>query len=84
MTLHHLTYSKKFTSIPPLLAFKLLLLFSSKRCKRRGLGRSPGVGNSNPLQYCCQENSKDTGAWAGCSPWGHKESDMTGATEHAQ
>ena len=27
------------------------------------LGRSPGVGNSNPLQYCCLENSMDRGAW---------------------
>ena len=28
-----------------------------------GLGRSPGVGNGNPLQYSCLENSKDRGAW---------------------
>jgi len=28
-----------------------------------GLGRSPGVGNSNPLQYSCLENSMDRGAW---------------------
>ena len=26
-------------------------------------GRSPGVGNSNPLQYSCLENSMDRGAW---------------------
>ena len=25
-------------------------------------GRSPGVGNGNPLQYSCLENSKDGGA----------------------
>ena len=24
-----------------------------------GLGRSPGVGNGNPLQYSCLENAKD-------------------------
>ena len=38
-----------------------------------GLGRSPGEGNSYPLQYSDLENSMD------CmySPWGHKESDMT-------
>ena len=24
-----------------------------------GSGRSPGVGNGNPLQYSCLENSKD-------------------------
>ena len=27
-----------------------------------GLGRSPGVGNGNPLQYSCLENSMDRGA----------------------
>ena len=30
-----------------------------------GLGRSPGTGNGNPLQYSCLENFKDRGAlWA--------------------
>ena len=28
-----------------------------------GLGRSPGEGNGNPLQYSCPENSMDRGAW---------------------
>ena len=28
-----------------------------------GSGRSPGVGNDNPLQYSCLENSMDGGAW---------------------
>ena len=28
-----------------------------------GLGRSPGEGNGNPLQYSCQENPMDGGAW---------------------
>ena len=28
-----------------------------------GLGRSPGEGNSNPLQYSCLENPLDRGAW---------------------
>ena len=27
------------------------------------LGRYPGGGNSNPLQYSCLENSMDRGAW---------------------
>ena len=35
-----------------------------------GLGRSPGEGNGNPLQYSGLENSMDR-------PWGHRESDMT-------
>ena len=28
-----------------------------------GSGRSPGGGNGNPLQYSCQENLMDRGAW---------------------
>ena len=28
-----------------------------------GLGRSPGEGSSNPLQYSCLENPMDRGAW---------------------
>ena len=28
-----------------------------------GLGRSPGEGNGNPLQYPCLENLMDRGAW---------------------
>ena len=28
-----------------------------------GSGRSPGVGNGDPLQYSCLKNSMDRGAW---------------------
>ena len=28
-----------------------------------GLGRSPRGGNGKPLQYACQDNPKDRGAW---------------------
>ena len=28
-----------------------------------GSGRSPGVGNENPLQYSCLQSSMDRGAW---------------------
>ena len=28
-----------------------------------GLGRCPGEGNGNPLQYSCLENPMDRGAW---------------------
>jgi len=27
------------------------------------LGRSPGEGNGNPLQYSCLENPMERGAW---------------------
>ena len=30
-----------------------------------GLGRFPGEGNGNPLQYSCLENPMDRGAWGG-------------------
>ena len=44
------------------------------------LGRSPGEGNGNPLQYSCLENFMDWEApqsLVGCSPWGRKELDTT-------
>ena len=28
-----------------------------------GLGKSPGEGNGNPLQYSCLENFMDRGGW---------------------
>ena len=28
-----------------------------------GLGRSPGKGNGNPLQYSCLDNPMDRGTW---------------------
>ena len=45
-----------------------------------GLGRSPGVGNGNPLQCSCPENSMDRGAW-GTTAWesqrvGHNRAQM--------
>ena len=40
------------------------------------LGRSPGEGNGNPLQYSCLENSMDGGAWW-ATVHGVGESDMT-------
>ena len=30
-----------------------------------GLGRSPEMGNGNPLQYSCLGNPMDRGAWRG-------------------
>ena len=45
-----------------------------------GLGRSPGGGHGNPLQYSCRENPMNRVWWAIYSSWGGKESDMTEAT----
>ena len=49
----------------------------SRRHKRGGfdpwVGRSPGEGNNNPLQYSCLENPMDRGAWwATYHPWGRR------------
>ena len=41
------------------------------------LGKSSGGEHGNPLQYSCLENSHEWRSLAGCSPWGHKELDMT-------
>ena len=37
-----------------------------------GLGKSPGGGYGNPLQYSCLENPHGQKSLAGYSPWGHK------------
>ena len=42
------------------------------------LGRSPGEGNGNPLQYSCLENPMDRGVWVLQSMGSQK----TEVTEH--
>ena len=42
-----------------------------------GLGRCPGEGNGNPLQYSCLGNPIDRGAWQVTVHGVAKESDMT-------
>ena len=46
---------------------------------RPGLGRSPGEGNGNSLQYSCLKNLMDTGAWQ-TTGYGVTESDTTKVT----
>ena len=45
-----------------------------------GLGRSPGEGNGNTLQYSCLENPVDKEAW-----WAtvHEVTKKSGPTEHS-
>ena len=42
-----------------------------------GLGRSPGEGNGNPLQYSCLENFTDRGAWQARAMGSQRAPDMT-------
>ena len=42
-----------------------------------GSGRSPGVGNSNPLQYYCLENLMNREAWRTTVHGVAKQSDTT-------
>ena len=42
-----------------------------------GLGRSPGGGHGNSLQYSSLENPHGQRSLVGCSPLGLKELDMT-------
>ena len=42
-----------------------------------GLGRSPGEGSGNPLQYSCLGNPMDRGVWWATVHGVAKESDMT-------
>ena len=50
-----------------------------------GWGRSPGGGHGNPLQYSCQENPMDRGAWwATYSPWSQKETPLNRLSLYTQ
>ena len=47
-----------------------------------GLGRSPGGGHDNPLQYSCLENPHGERSLADYSLWGRKEWDTIETTAH--
>ena len=49
-----------------------------------GLGRSPGGGHGNTLQYSCLENPHGQRSLVGYSPWGCKELDTTEQLSTAQ
>ena len=52
-----------FSGLPGGLVVKNLLSNAGDVSSIPGSGRSPGVGNSNPLQYSCLESSMNRGAW---------------------
>ena len=51
-----------------------------------GSGRSPGVGNGNPLQYSCLGNPMERGTWQamvqGLQRVGHNCSDLAHLSTH--
>ena len=49
-----------------------------------GLGRSPGGGHGNPLQYSCLENPRGQWSLEGYSPWSHKQLDTAERLSPAQ
>ena len=49
-----------------------------------GLGRSPGVGNSNLLQYSCLENLMDRGAWQAPVQGVERQLDTTATKQQQQ
>ena len=49
-----------------------------------GLGKSPGGGHGNLLQYSCLEYPHGQRSLVGYSPWGRRESDMTERLSTAQ
>ena len=48
---------------PPCSGASQVALVVKKPTLIPGLGRFPGGGHGNPLQYSCLENPMDTGAW---------------------
>ena len=49
------------------------------------IGRSPGEGNGNPLQYSCLENPMDRGAWWATVHWVTKsQTQLKQKTPHLQ
>ena len=48
------------------------------------VGKIPEVGNGNPLQYSCLEDSMDRGTWRSIQFMNRKESDTTEATKQAR
>ena len=49
-----------------------------------GSGRSPGKGDSNPLQYSCLEKSHGQQSLAGYIPWGCRRGGHNLATKQQQ
>ena len=73
-------YIQLVCELPQRLSVKETICNSGDASSILGSGRSPGRGHDNPLQYSYLKNPMFT--LAGYSPWSHKESDTTEATQH--
>ena len=69
-----------FLRVPCWLSGKESTANAGERSLILGLGRPPGEGNGNPLQYFWVGNPTDRGAWQAIVHRGHKKSDTTKAT----
>ena len=64
-----LLFSRQFAIAPEIYALPINSDGKESTCNAGdpglipGVGRSPGEGNSNPLQYSCLGNPMDRGAW---------------------
>ena len=47
-----------------------------------GLGRSPGGGSGNPLQYSCLENPHEQRSLVGYRPWSHRQTLLKQLSTH--
>ena len=74
---HTLTHTHTHKSFPGGSWVKESTCNAGDLCSIPGLGRCPGGGHANSLQYSCLENPHEQRSLACCRPWGHKESDMT-------
>ena len=59
----HMGLTKKLGASQVVLMVKNLPANAGDNGLIPGLGRSPGGGHGNPLQYSCLENPMDRGAW---------------------
>ena len=62
-TTYLLSYNKYKCGFPAFSEVKNLRANAGDTSSVPGLGRSPGEGNDNPLQYSCLQNPMDRGAW---------------------
>ena len=78
---YHLHLPSSFRGLPGWLSSKESACSAGDTGLIHGLGRSPGEGHGNLLQYSCRE-SRAQRNMAGWSPQSCKELDLIEATEH--